>query len=69
MGKGYFHRVAELMPTKIWIDNATRKEAQMAIDAGAVMCAQNPSYTWKMISHLKIFVTGANYKFLFILYP
>ena len=51
MGKGYFHRVAELTPTKMWINNVTREEAQMAIDAGAVGCTQNPSYTWKMITH------------------
>lgn len=51
MAKGYFHRVAELTPTKMWINNVTREEAQMAIDAGAVGCTQNPSYTWKMITH------------------
>ena len=51
MGKGYFHRVAELTPTKMWVNNATREEAQMAIDEKAVGCTQNPAYTWKMISH------------------
>lgn len=51
MAKGYFHRVAELTPTKMWINNVTRKEAEMAIEAGAVGCTQNPSYTWKMLTH------------------
>ncbi len=51
MSKGYFHRVSELTPTKMWINNVTRKEAQMAIDVGACGCTQNPSYTWKMLTH------------------
>jgi transaldolase len=51
MANDYFKRVAALTPTKMWINNVTRKEAQMAIDAGAVGCTQNPSYTWKMLTH------------------
>ncbi len=51
MANDYFKRVNALTPTKMWINNVTRKEAQMAIDAGAMGCTQNPSYTWKMISH------------------
>lgn len=51
MNNDYFHRVRALTPTKMWINNVTRQEAQMAIDAGAVGCTQNPSYTWKMINH------------------
>jgi transaldolase len=49
--KGYFHRVAAQSPTKFWINNVTREEAQRAIDAGAVGCTQNPAYTWKMLNH------------------
>jgi transaldolase len=51
MANDYFKRVAALTPTKMWINNITRKEAQMAIDAGAMGCTQNPSYTWKMLTH------------------
>lgn len=47
---GYFHRVAEQTPTKFWINNVTRKQAQMAIEAGAVGCTQNPAYTWKILN-------------------
>ena len=53
MKKGYFYKVAELTPTKMWINNVTREEAQMAIDAGALGCTQNPSYTWKMMNNPK----------------
>lgn len=49
--KSYFHRVSELTPTRFWINNVTREEAQFAIDAGAVGCTQNPAYTWKMINN------------------
>lgn len=48
---GYFHRVAQLTPTKMWINNVTRQEAEWALAAGAKGCTQNPSYTWKMLTH------------------
>jgi transaldolase len=51
MPEGYFKRVSELSPTRFWINNATRDEAILAIDNGAVGCTQNPSYTWKMLIH------------------
>ena len=47
----YFKRVSHLTPTKFWINNVTREEASIAIEAGAVGCTQNPSYTWKMLTH------------------
>jgi len=47
----YFHRVSAITPTKMWINNVTRVEARMAIDAGALGCTQNPAYTWKMLKH------------------
>ncbi|RPJ80484.1 MAG: hypothetical protein EHM18_18440 [Acidobacteria bacterium] len=51
MNNWYFHRVMALTPTKMWINNVTRAEARMAIDAGAQGCTQNPSYSWKMLTH------------------
>lgn len=51
MQTGYFHRVQAQTPTKFWINNVTREEAKLAIQAGAVGCTQNPSYTWKMIEN------------------
>ena len=49
MSKSYFHRVHEQTATRFWINNVTREEADLALDAGAVGCTQNPSYTWKMM--------------------
>lgn len=49
MTSNYFHRVQAQTPTRFWINNVTASEAHMAIEAGAVGCTQNPSYTWKMI--------------------
>lgn len=49
MENGYFKRVQKKTPTKFWINNVTREEAILSIDAGAVGCTQNPSYTWKML--------------------
>ncbi len=51
MKKGYFHRVFAQSPTKFWINNVTGEQAELAINAGAVGCTQNPSYTWKMLTH------------------
>ncbi len=48
--KNYFHRVKEQTSTRFWINNATEKEAQLAIDSGAVGCTQNPTYVWKMLN-------------------
>lgn len=45
----YFKRVAAQTPTRFWINNVTREQARMAIEAGACGCTQNPSYTWKMM--------------------
>jgi transaldolase len=51
MTKNYFHRVRELSPTKFWINNPTRQQAEMAIKEGALGCTNNPSYTQKMLDH------------------
>ncbi len=51
MKKSYFYRVTEQTPTRFWINNVTREEADTAIEAGAVGCTQNPSYVCKMLTH------------------
>ena len=53
MKEGYFHRVKKLTPTRFWINNVTKEEANLAIKNGATGCTQNPSYTWKMLTHPK----------------
>ena len=50
MGKGYFHRVNELSPTRFWINNPTPEEAHSAIAAGAISCTTNPTYAMKQIT-------------------
>lgn len=50
MNKTYFHRVSELSPTRVWINNPTREQAKAAIAAGAIGCTTNPSYISKMLS-------------------
>lgn len=51
MTENYFQRVSQLTPTKFWINNVSREEARIGIEAGAMGCTQNPSYTWKMLTH------------------
>ncbi|WP_319416021.1 transaldolase family protein [Marispirochaeta aestuarii] len=48
----YFSRVRKLTPTKFWVNNVTREEADLGIRNGASGCTQNPSYTWKMLSSI-----------------
>lgn len=45
----YFKRVQELTPTKFWINNPTREEADWALAEGALGCTCNPSYCGKML--------------------
>ncbi len=47
----YFNRVAKTTPTKFWVNNVTREQAQLGIEAGTTGCTQNPAYTWKMLTH------------------
>ena len=49
--KPYFIRVTEQTPTMFWINNPTRKQAEMAISNGALGCTNNPSYSQKMLDH------------------
>ena len=51
MARSYFHRVKTETPTHFWVNNPTVKEAQLAIDAGAVSCTTNPTYASKMLVH------------------
>lgn len=51
LSNNYFKRIHALTPTRFWINNVTREEADLAIAAGAVGCTQNPAYVWKMMTH------------------
>ena len=49
MAKGYFRRLHQETPTRLWINNPTLEEADLAIDAGAISCTTNPSYCARII--------------------
>jgi transaldolase len=49
--KPYFLRVTDQSPTMFWINNPTRRQADMALEHGALGCTNNPSYTQKMLDH------------------
>lgn len=49
--KPYFIRVTEQSPTMFWINNPTRRQADLALENGALGCTNNPSYTQKMLDH------------------
>lgn len=49
--KPYFIRVTEQSPTMFWINNPTRRQADLALEHGALGCTNNPSYTQKMLDH------------------
>jgi transaldolase len=51
MKNSYFHRVTGQTPTMFWINNPTRKQADLALEHGALGCTNNPSYTQKMLVH------------------
>lgn len=51
MSERYFQRVSNQSPTKFWINNPTREQADWAIAEGALGCTNNPSYSQKMMDH------------------
>lgn len=46
----YFKRVSALTPTRFWVNNVTRAQADLAIAAGARCCTQNPTYLSKVMT-------------------
>ena len=46
----YFKRVSANTPTRFWINNPTRSQAELAIGEGAVCCTQNPAYLCKVLN-------------------
>jgi transaldolase len=51
MNSSYFHRVVAQSPTEFWINNPTRKQADLALTFKATGCTNNPSYSQKMYDH------------------
>ena len=51
MKKSYFIRLTEHTPTEFWINNPTRKQADLALQHNATGVTTNPSFTQKMIDH------------------
>jgi transaldolase len=49
MAQGYFHRLHAETPTRLWINNPTLAEADLAIAAGAISCTSNPAYSARII--------------------
>ncbi len=47
----YFQRVAKNTTTKFWVNNVTREQVSLGLEAGTTGCTQNPAYTWKMLTH------------------
>ena len=45
----YFKEVMRLTPTRFWINNVTRRQAELAIAEGAVGATQNPAYLSKVL--------------------
>jgi transaldolase len=58
MTPGYFHKVAEETPTRVWVNNPSGQELQHAIEAGAVSCTTNPSYCSKVMLQEADYLNG-----------
>ena len=58
MDDGYFHRVARDTPTRLWINNPSSAEADLALDAGAIACTTNPTYGAKLIQAEPAYIQG-----------
>ncbi len=49
MANSYFHRLQQETPTRLWINNPTLAEVDLAIAAGAISCTTNPAYSARII--------------------
>ena len=49
MAQGYFHRLHAETPTRLWINNPTMAEADLAVAAGAISCTSNPAYSARIL--------------------
>ncbi len=58
MKKGYFHRLYEEFPTRMWINNPSGEDCDKAIAAGAINCTTNPQYCKKLLSSDPDYITG-----------
>lgn len=47
---GYFRRVHSYTPTRLWINNPTHAECDLAIAAGAIACTTNPTFVAKQLA-------------------
>lgn len=51
MKKPYFKRMNEISDNRLWINNPTPREADLAIEAGAIACTTNPTYSYKQLTN------------------
>jgi len=58
MTSGYFHRVTKDTPTRMWVNNPTARDVELAIQAGAVCCTTNPSYCSKLLQSEPGYIRG-----------
>lgn len=58
MKKGYFQRLYEEFPTRMWINNPSGADCDRAIAVGAVNCTTNPQYCQKLLSSDPEYIQG-----------
>jgi transaldolase len=49
MANDYFRRLQNETPTRLWINNPTMAEIDLAIEAGAISCTSNPAYSARVL--------------------
>jgi len=58
MRRGYFHRLHEATPTRLWVNNPSGAEIEAALAAGAVSCTTNPAYCSKLLASDPDYIRG-----------
>ena len=58
MSKGYFQRLYEQSPTRMWINNPSGEDCDRAIAAGAINCTTNPQYCQKLMTSDPDYIRG-----------
>ncbi len=56
MGESYFHELRALTPSRLWVNNPTMEECELALAQGAMGCTTNPAYGGGLLKRVPDYV-------------
>ena len=56
MAENYFQKVRSQTPTRLWVNNPTMEECDLALASGAMACTTNPAYGGNLLKRAPAYV-------------